>query len=256
MMDFLRRLAPHGATSAARAVGVVPSRYASERPLRAQPLVPASTSEDEGTHERPPAPSQPAAAPAAADSGAMAQVSPGEVAASASSVRAAAERVPLDIPIVPERSRALRESGSASIARRSAENHHADDGQGDHRAQARPASARHVEAPPRGATPQMDEGLSVAAQPRPARRAPAAAVLPTRMASTATPISQAALASHARQQDDHRAVIHVTIDRIEVRAPAAPHGPAPASRPRAATPTMSLGDYLRARRPARAGGAS
>jgi hypothetical protein len=40
--------------------------------------------------------------------------------------------------------------------------------------------------------------------------------------------------------------IHVSIDRIEVRAPAAPAKPAP-SRPRTSPPTQSLADYLRGR---------
>jgi len=49
-------------------------------------------------------------------------------------------------------------------------------------------------------------------------------------------------------------VVHVTIDRIEVRAPAA-QPPAPASRPKASTPSSkSLSDYLAERN--RAGGAT
>jgi hypothetical protein len=40
--------------------------------------------------------------------------------------------------------------------------------------------------------------------------------------------------------------VHVSIGRIEVRAP--PASPGPARRTDAAAPVMSLGDYLRSRR--------
>jgi hypothetical protein len=48
-------------------------------------------------------------------------------------------------------------------------------------------------------------------------------------------------------------VIHVTIDRIDVRALASPQRPAP-TRSRAASPRVSLADYLRGG-PRRPGGA-
>jgi hypothetical protein len=51
-------------------------------------------------------------------------------------------------------------------------------------------------------------------------------------------------------------VVHVTIDRIDVRAPAAPTRPTNAPRQRAAAPSVSLADYLRASGSPRKGDAS
>ena len=58
------------------------------------------------------------------------------------------------------------------------------------------------------------------------------------------PLSPAAVATHAARQANHRPVIHVTIDRIDVRAPASPPAALPARR-RAAAPRTSLSEYLR-----------
>ena len=69
------------------------------------------------------------------------------------------------------------------------------------------------------------------------------------------PLSQQALASRAIQQSDRPAIVHVTIDRVDVRAPAAPERPAPRTRLRTAT-SGSLTDYLRARPVGRQGGTS
>jgi hypothetical protein len=67
-------------------------------------------------------------------------------------------------------------------------------------------------------------------------------------------MSARALASRPAQRSDSRPVVHVTIDRIEVRAPAAPERPKPAPRSRATAPSVSLSDYLRAPEPERRGG--
>jgi hypothetical protein len=66
-------------------------------------------------------------------------------------------------------------------------------------------------------------------------------------ASPFTPLSAATIAG--RLDDARRAepVIHVTIDRIEVRAPAPSRpAPAPAARRAPAEPSMSLADFLAA----------
>jgi hypothetical protein len=51
-------------------------------------------------------------------------------------------------------------------------------------------------------------------------------------------------------------VVHVTIDRVDVRAPAAPTRPTSAPRQRVAAPSVSLADYLRASGSPRKGDAS
>lgn len=72
--------------------------------------------------------------------------------------------------------------------------------------------------------------------------------------SARQPLSDAALAArNAQPAPAPRPIVHVTIDRIEVRAPAAPSKPTPAAAQRACAPSVSLGDYLRQRTPQRGG---
>lgn len=76
---------------------------------------------------------------------------------------------------------------------------------------------------------------------RPVLRTPPAVVHDTRTA----PLSDGAVASRVSlPRRDDRPVIHVTIDRIEVRAPAASN-PAPARARARREPTVSLAEYLR-----------
>ncbi|MFM0053352.1 hypothetical protein [Caballeronia grimmiae] len=58
------------------------------------------------------------------------------------------------------------------------------------------------------------------------------------------PLSAAALAQRVLPSACEATVVHVTIDRIDVRAPAAAPAPRPQAKPRA-KPAMSLADYLR-----------
>lgn len=58
------------------------------------------------------------------------------------------------------------------------------------------------------------------------------------------PLSERALIGRTERPRQAEPVIHVTIDRIDVRAPASPH-PAPAARRRPAEPSVSLSDFLR-----------
>lgn len=83
-----------------------------------------------------------------------------------------------------------------------------------------------------------------------------AAVPPAPPARTA-PISAAAIETLAAARVPPRPVIHVTIDRIDVRAPATAPRAAPANRSRSSmAPGVSLADYLRAGPRRRDGGAS
>jgi hypothetical protein len=74
-------------------------------------------------------------------------------------------------------------------------------------------------------------------------RAPTVAT-PFRQAVQAAPLSQAAVTGRVAADQQARPVIHVTIDRIEVRAPAPASKPATIGRPRPQS-TVSLADYLR-----------
>jgi hypothetical protein len=69
------------------------------------------------------------------------------------------------------------------------------------------------------------------------------------------PLTARALAMKAPAAADQRPVVHVTIDRIDVRAPAEAAAPKPPSRPRATT-SVSLNDYLRGYDERRRGGGS
>lgn len=67
------------------------------------------------------------------------------------------------------------------------------------------------------------------------------------LAPTRRPMSEPALAARAAQTPPAPPVVHVTIDRIEVRAPATPPRTASAPRTRPAAPSVTLTDYLRQR---------
>jgi hypothetical protein len=58
------------------------------------------------------------------------------------------------------------------------------------------------------------------------------------------PLGALALAQRMHPAKSEPTVVHVPIDRIDVRAPAAPKAPRAAAKPRAA-PSLSLADYLR-----------
>jgi hypothetical protein len=138
-----------------------------------------------------------------------------------------------------------------------------------------PAPARH--APPRDPIPPVRSNLPAAtadggsapahreavargepaappARPRVTAPATPAAAQPAIAPPIANPLSPRTVAARAQAAEPPRPVIHVTIDRIDVRTPTAPaRAPAPA-KPRAAAPSVSLADYLRGS--ARRGGAT
>ncbi|MGD9881319.1 MAG: hypothetical protein AB7F22_07140 [Reyranella sp.] len=61
---------------------------------------------------------------------------------------------------------------------------------------------------------------------------------------TVAPLSDAVVANRSRASREEQPVIQVTIDRLEVRAPAAPKATAERRKPRP-LPSQSLADYLR-----------
>jgi len=61
---------------------------------------------------------------------------------------------------------------------------------------------------------------------------------------TVAPLSDAVVAARPRSPREERPVIHVTIDRLDVRVPAAPNAAAERRKARP-LPSQSLADYLR-----------
>jgi len=102
-----------------------------------------------------------------------------------------------------------------------------------------------------GAAVSASAAYTAAASPR---RAPAALLgsisekpttrSPPLPVTRAAPLSGAVFAGRMTAARDERPVVHVTIDRIEVRAPA-PQKPAAEQRRPRLQPTVSLSDYLR-----------
>ena len=227
MMDFLRGLAPRRDGDTSWAVPVVPSRFSESRPLLlatpppvhtpgpdadvAQPLPPAMRA-------RTAPPSRPAHDSAVTD--APAPTAP--IALQAARPERAQD---LDVrPIV------LRQPPARVITAPLVEH-----------ASAAPISRRETEPPSaaRAATPLALPRVT-------ARLAATPAVERTDGAATVSaPLSAAALAERSAQQATAPPVIHVTIDRIEVRAPAASRPAAAPARSRAHAPSVSLTDYLR-----------
>jgi hypothetical protein len=86
--------------------------------------------------------------------------------------------------------------------------------------------------------------VRVASVQAPRRQPPRSAAGPTPSA----PLSDGAVAGRAETHRPPAPVIHVTIDRIDVRAPAPPR-PAPPARRAPAEPSLSLSDFLAAGSP-------
>jgi hypothetical protein len=248
MMAFLRQLAPSREAATGAAVGVAPSRFANERPLRTAPHAPK---DEEGSWTSP----KPSPSP-------LLRAAPDAPPASAPITEAvplpSAARPVTQRPAVEERD--LLEASLSIMRDRPTET-------------AWRLETRQLAGSPRDNSPAaahapdpsvepVQHGDSSAGGESPARSthrytAEAFGVAsPTGVSSTRAPISHAALATHMSPLAGPRPVIHVTIDRIDVRAPAVPREPAAPRKSRAAAPSVSLSAYLRAGRPDRTGGVS
>jgi hypothetical protein len=95
-------------------------------------------------------------------------------------------------------------------------------------------------APRRAAAANLFDAPAATAQVLPVVPAPPAPPRDVR----AAPLSAAVVSSRTSTAHDDRPVIQVTIDRIEVRAPAADK-PGPSARRQRPEPTVSLSEYLR-----------
>ena len=226
MMDYLRRLAPAHADARHRAVVAPRSRYEIDQPIRAVPRADAPEVErDEPVVARAPR-----------------QLNPIDRRLEIEDLSAALVR-PLLEPL-----RAARRSRPDAIV----------------------ASHHELESPI-GAMP-VESGMLPRATVTALPTLPPAAGLPSSQAVSEPvraalasrpeqrsvdhgPLSQQALASRVVPQSDRPPIVHVTIDRVDVRAPAAPDRPAPRPRPRATT-SGSLTDYLQTRQRRRGGGPS
>ena len=226
MMDFLRGLAPRRDRDSSWAAPALPSRFSGLRPLSVEP--PGSD------------------APANVVADAARESSPQDLRGAAlmqqwqsPNDRPASNGVPVVAPTPPDH----------PVPATHHDHHH------EQLAVERVLTA--VASPPR-----VGGIITRPAMPAPAGQAtvlrtetPAVEARPTRpvarrrplpqTAMVSAPLSAAAVAERKATQTNPRPVIHVTIDRIEVRAPAATR---PASRPartRETAPTVSLKDYLR-----------
>jgi hypothetical protein len=239
MMNFARRLAPVRDTDATRAVAVLPSRYGGDEVLSA--------------HSR--------AAPAGDGATRAGATRTDRVAGdgTAGTARRIAGAAPLRDEVPAQRDQARPAPGRGNVPPSSAQD------RGARASSQRPADAASSHAgattptqATTASTPRSDDRLDAArAQPGYAAavsigtvhltpsQAPAIAPRAARQ-----PLSDAVLAELVARAGEPRPVVHVSIDRIEVRAPAAATPPAAAPRPRRTAPSVSLGEYLRQRKSA------
>lgn len=213
MMDFLRRLATARATDAARAVAVLPSRFAGENPLR------ATIGQARLAH----------------------RLDDGETSLSLDAIPAghAAQRDPV-AGVQPAqaapRTLASHGNGEATSSTHAATEAPAIDAADSrvfpHRHGANPERAEPANLEPRGRAAPLaaGRGFQVAAAPAQPRVAP--------------PLSEALLAQRTLQSRDESPVVHVTIGRIDVVANTAP-APAVRRSPAPRRSTVTLAEYLR-----------
>jgi hypothetical protein len=258
MTEFLRDLSPHRAHDATRAIALLPSLFEAMHPLRTARVTPEQAEHSkwelsvQGVPFAPIAPVHAAAvASASLDhvAAATADVSAADVSVAtppqsgvmpapraSDAHRPPAPRIGTPIPRTTTLPRAIQ----APQAARGIDPEH-------------PITSEVVAAAAKMVA--SVSGVPVDAASAPVRTPPAA----PRDASSRivqTPMSARALAFRPAQRSDSRPVVHVTIDRIEVRAPAAQERPKPSPRSRATASSVSLNDYLRAHEPERRGGIS
>ena len=224
MMDFLRRLAPARETDAARAVAVLPSRFAGLHPLQ-ENFDAARSDQRPASDEASPWPLPgwpPVASPMAAQRQAAAPIQPGQatpIPLAGQSRRSESEQsrspaaVPAKAPGRPEAlpSRAVQDRAGDNVKRFS---------------------------------PAIPQATNPAAAVMTAMPALQEASAPPARAQETWPLSNASLAQRVSRPNDDGPVVHVTIGRIEVVAHTAA-APVPARGPAPRQPTVTLADYLR-----------
>jgi hypothetical protein len=237
MMNFLRALAPSHATAKTRAVAVVPSRFEDSDPLvhlpaanvAATPVPDPAEDLRDVTRVGVSAREDNTGRPTPADRDVVIAAIRGPVATSPApdQTHARSTSQPLDVRAA---------AGTLEGAERA-----------DH---ARPVPYANERLPfPRGAQPV---GTPL---PAPAAASSRHVVDVAEPRHDRGPLSSSAVAARVASRGETPPVIHVTIDRIDVRAPSAPERAESRPRPRS-NATGSLSDYLRSRQTARPGGSS
>jgi hypothetical protein len=235
MMDFARRLAPPSDANDSRAVPALPSRFEGEISLRSGPVGSAEAYDQRAAgivashEERPVAPAAPAATP------------PRPVAVESVVERSTpAATPPMSPATVSQREDRMTLEGRVMekpVVQTAHSRADPDFRPHDPPITARRPGAAPVDAPERPITPMHVQARARAAVP----------LVHATPESTRRPMSDAALATRVAPAAPPRPIVHVTIDRLEVRAKPATPRPAPAIRTHGATPSVSLGDYLRRR---------
>jgi hypothetical protein len=242
MSDFLRDLSPHRAHHASRAVPLLPSPFEATHPLRAvrgDSAPPGLEDDSVAVVRRSAAPLRDSSMPAPASS-----QRPAISADIAASVERPLSTLPNDPPARPSQSidAPLPATPSPIVTRLPRHT--------------MPVAAPHHTA--REATP-VSAALSSpsigADTTRPSReRAHPEISVASTLLTVEPPMSSRALTARVAPRTEQAPIINVTIDRIEVRAPAPPERAKPSTRSRPSTPNQSLSDYLRGREPERRGG--
>jgi hypothetical protein len=231
MMEFLRALAPSHATAKTRAVPVLRSRFDDRWPLTRLPAVhvetPAQSSQAENRERVATSPAITRSVERAREDSEVAATSADRAIVTQADGRVTMPLAPEPLSVLSTRETVAGAEHAIAVPRV------VDD------ALALPRATQRLSVPLRAAA--VPAGVTM---PEPAAPAPARA-----------PLSSNVVAARAESRSDARPVIHVTIDRIEVRAPSAPERPS--SRPRVrSTTSASLSDYLRSRQSSRSGGSS
>ena len=245
-MDFLRRLAPARDTDAARAVAVLPSRFASESPLRAtigqaRPAQRAGDDEARFALRATIGQVRPNQRPRDDEATFPLDASPAPAAAKA----LAAQRKPVASVVQPPQT-ATRPPESGPIPR--------DDGKAAAWTPAQAEAPQIDAAKPRAFEYRHGANSERATPASPKLQGPVTALAvsqghesaaaPPAAPRVTLPLSQSILAQRALQSRDDNQVVHVTIGRIDVVANAAPAPAVHRTRaPRQAT--VTLADYLR-----------
>jgi hypothetical protein len=244
MMEYLRALAPHHAHARHRAVVALRSRYDIDQPIRVAPRAVApevehDEREAESSRERVNQPARPLEIDGVSPS-LVADDEPRPRARRKSVAPAPSRAASASVASHPELETAVRTVPveNETLLQLPVTNQ-------------RPHPPPFVGSRPSERTTQPVP----AAVPIPRESVAEASRLEQRSGGYNGPLSQLALASRVVPESDRPAIVHVTIDRVDVRAPAAPDRPAPRTRSRTAT-TGSLTDYLRARPAGRQGGPS
>lgn len=258
MMDFLRAIAPHHGNARHRAVAAVRSRFEADRPMQSVSSANPGGNGDEHDVVAEPRPVEGvvshtvaprivaprAEAPADSVHLTVGQVDLSDARHQVEPSRAEARSV-VDIPLpstevapvvdIPSPSTQL--AGVRRVPVRDVTNE-------------RPRTAATRTEPVISALTRLPDS----AEAMPAVPAAAALALARHAAVPERPLSRQAVLSRVEQPGERRPVVHVTIDRIDVRAPAAPERTVPRNRPRSASSNGSLAEYLRTKQPGRTGG--